>query len=218
MKRHFVERYEIVNYDQTNKKIIHTEEIRLNPFMNFSVKIAMSRYKRIKLGSKKWHKMQDKLSSKPSVGRWAIYRVAFYYATMSCGDYFYTHPYISIHFPENVTIGTNVFFNRNVFITARDSVTIGNDVLIGPNVVINSGNHNYKNKVQPISQQGHSKAPIIIEDDVWIGANCIILKGVHIGKGAVVGAGCVVTKDVAPYSVVIGNPLKIIGYREEKHE
>ena len=215
MKWHFVERHELIDYYQSEHNANHSGELRLGAFMRLRVNIAISHYKRIKLGSKKWHKVQDKLSFKPSVGKWAIYRVAFYYATMSCGDFFYTHPLISIHFPENVKIGTNVFFNRNVFITARDTVSIGNNVLIGPNVVINSGNHNYKNKAQPISQQGHSVAPIVIEDDVWIGANCAILKGVHIGKGAVIGAGCIVTKDVAPYSVVVGNPLKVIGYREE---
>ena len=58
-----------------------------------------------------------------------------------------------------------------------------------------------------------SKGPIIIEDDVWIGMNAIILSGVHIGQGAVISAGAVVTKDVEPYSIVGGNPAKLIKYR-----
>lgn len=218
MKWHFVERNEIVDYHRQDGDNRFIGEIHLGFFKRLGLKLAMSRYSKVKTGSEKWHKIQDKLSVKPSVGKWAIYRVAFYYATIECGDYFYTHPHLAIHFPQNVKIGTNVFFNRNVFITARASVSIGNYTLIGPNVVINSGNHNYKNMSENITKQGHSTAPIIIEDDVWIGANCTILKGVHIGKGAVIGAGCIVTKDVAPYSVVVGNPLRVICYRENLHE
>lgn len=218
MKWHFVERNEIISYYNGGEESVFSKEIKLSVFARFQLKLAMWRYRRIKTGSEKWLKMQDKLSLKPSVGKWARYRVAFYYATVNCGDYFYTHPNMTIYFPQNVKIGSNVFFNRGVFITARDTVSIGNNVLIGPNAVINSGNHNYKNRNLCINRQGHSTAPIIIEDDVWIGANCTILKGVKIGKGAVIGAGCVVTKDVSPYSVVVGNPLKVISYRENADE
>ena len=58
-----------------------------------------------------------------------------------------------------------------------------------------------------------SKGNIIVEDDVWIGSNCVILSGVKIGKGSIVGAGSVVTKDVEPYSIVGGSPAKLIKYR-----
>ena len=105
--------------------------------------------------------------------------------------------------------------NRGVFITAPDKIIIGNDVLIGPYTVINSGNHNYSNPDISIREQGHIFKPIVIEDDVWIGANSSILAGVTIGKGAVVGAGAVVTKNVNPYTVVGGVPATFIKERKK---
>lgn len=99
---------------------------------------------------------------------------------------------------------------------------IGNYVSIGPDVkfIVNS-EHDYKNlstfpfKVLCDSQpcEALAKGSVIIEDDVWIGANCIITSGVRIGKGAVIAAGSVVTKDVEPYAIVGGNPAKLIKYR-----
>jgi len=93
-------------------------------------------------------------------------------------------------------------------------VEIGKNVLIGPNVQIISYQHNYKNKNIEIKKQGSIKAKITIEDDVWIGASSIIMAGVTIYKGSVIGAGSVVTKDVEPYSVVVGTPAKRIKSRE----
>lgn len=65
-----------------------------------------------------------------------------------------------------------------------------------------------------INEQGWIAKPVIICDDVWVGANSVILPGITIGKGAVVGAGSVVTKDVPAYAIVMGNPAKIKKYRE----
>ena len=61
-------------------------------------------------------------------------------------------------------------------------------------------------------QKGYKSAPVVIEDDVWLGFRSIILPGISLGKGSVVGAGAVVTKDVPPYAVVVGNPGRIIKY------
>jgi acetyltransferase-like isoleucine patch superfamily enzyme len=69
-------------------------------------------------------------------------------------------------------------------------------------------------KGSPMNTQPYKRRPIIIEDDVWIGACAIILKGVTIGEGAIVAAGSVVTKNVEPYSLVGGNPAKLIKYRQ----
>jgi len=96
-------------------------------------------------------------------------------------------------------------------IVACERITIGNRVLIGAGVLI------IDTDAHPLSPQDRanglppSTTPIIIEDDVFIGARAIILKGVHIGKGAVVGAGSVVVKDVAEMTIVGGNPAKQIG-------
>ena len=87
-------------------------------------------------------------------------------------------------------------------------VTIGNDVMLAQNIVISALNHGYADISKPISLQPISKALITLEDEVWIGANAVITSGVTVGKHSVVAAGSVVTKNVAPYTVVAGNPAK----------
>ena len=110
-----------------------------------------------------------------------------------------------------VKIGKNFYMNVGCHILG--DITIGNDVQIGPKTVIWGRDHQIE-KHRLIREQGHIKMPIFIGDDVWIGANVTILKGVTIGTGAVIGAGSVVTKDVPPYAVVVGNPGKVIRYRQ----
>lgn len=89
-------------------------------------------------------------------------------------------------------------------------VTIGNDIRLAQNVVLSGLNHNYTDIDLPIHKQGVSTAPIVIEDETWIGSNAVIVAGVTIGKHCIVAAGSVVTKSVPPYSVVVGNPAKIL--------
>ena len=87
---------------------------------------------------------------------------------------------------------------------------IGNDVIIAQNVVFSGLNHGYEDVSLPIRNQKCSAAEIVVEDEVWIGANAVITAGVHIGRHAVVAGGSVVTKDVPAYSVVGGNPARIL--------
>ncbi|WP_302566985.1 acyltransferase [Culturomica massiliensis] len=94
--------------------------------------------------------------------------------------------------------------------TVIGPVTIGNQVNLAQNIVISGLNHNYRDITQPISKQGVTTIPVTIEDDVWIGANAVILAGITIGKHAVVAAGSVVTCNVPPYSVCAGNPGRIV--------
>lgn len=189
---------------------------KLSPLDSFKLRRYIKKCKKIKLGSAKWYGEQDKINQLPSVGLGPKKRKIFYMFTLpECGNVQFLHPGVTINFPENVTIGDNIIINRNVLITARSSITIGNNVLIGSNVVLNDSNHQFADRETPINKQGHTAEPIVIEDDVWIASNAIILKGVHIGKGAVVAAGSVVTKDVAPYTVVAGVPAKIIKNRGE---
>lgn len=89
-------------------------------------------------------------------------------------------------------------------------VKIGNDVMFAQNVVLSGLNHSYEDVSIPPSLQKVSTDPIVVEDEVWIGANAVITAGVTIGKHSVVAAGSVVVKDVPPYSVVAGNPGKIL--------
>lgn len=168
------------------------------------------------LGSQRWHRIQQKLSLKSSSNTHALLRSFFYKKTMHLDDYsLYTMPGVILCYPENIVFGKNVFINRNVNITARAPISIGNDVLIGNNVIINSGNHNYSNSKRLIREQGHLISPILIEDNVWIGANSVILRGVTIGNGSVIGAGAVVTKDVPPKCVYGGVPARLIKVIED---
>ena len=114
---------------------------------------------------------------------------------------------------EHLRVGKNSGWGVGCFINAGGGVTIGDNVLIGPRVVIHSLNHVYKDASVLIRLQGHVAKPVVIEDDVWIGAGAVILPGVRVGRGAVVGAGSVVTKDVPAFGVVVGNPARLVRFR-----
>jgi acetyltransferase-like isoleucine patch superfamily enzyme len=85
--------------------------------------------------------------------------------------------------------------------------------MISPRVSIYSENHNFSETAVPMIEQGVTRSFVKIEDDCWIAANSVILAGVTVGKGSVVAAGSIVTKDVPPYSVVAGNPAQVIKSR-----
>jgi acetyltransferase-like isoleucine patch superfamily enzyme len=125
-------------------------------------------------------------------------------------------PYTAIQTSTGkISIGMNCAFNYFDIISAGDGeISIGNNVRIGPHVVILASSRNYKRKDVLIVKQGFHHDSTIIEDDVLIASGAIIFQGCHIGKGAVIGASSVVTKDVPPYSVVVGTPAKVIGERE----
>ena len=94
-------------------------------------------------------------------------------------------------------------------------VIIGNDVMMGPECIIYTQNHDFSRTDIPMNKQGFSEEkPVIIGDDVWIGGRVIILPGVNVGKGAIIGAGSVVTKDVPEYAIVAGNPATVKKYRK----
>ena len=130
-------------------------------------------------------------------------------------------------FGEDVTIESNIFFGNGRDIEVGDHVQInedcwirnakiGNYVMIAPKVMILNYGHNTSSTEIPMMLQGTREyRQTVVCDDVWIGARCIIMPGVTIGKGAIVAAGAVVTKDVEPYSVVGGNPARLIKYRKE---
>ena len=114
-----------------------------------------------------------------------------------------------------ITIGNNLSMNYNSCINASDegSIEIGNDVLIAQNVVIRASNHDFRYLDITINKQGHKPGKIVIEENCWIGASVVILPNVVIGKNSIVGAGSVVTRDVAANSIVAGVPAKLIKSR-----
>ena len=116
----------------------------------------------------------------------------------------------------DVIIGRNTYINSGVVIYSGHGIVIGKDVLIAANCTLAAVNHQYKSKDQKIIEQRFqpSKGGIIIEDDVWIGANTVILDGAILHKGCVVGAQSLVRGELSPYSINVGCPTKQIGYRE----
>lgn len=125
---------------------------------------------------------------------------------------------VKIMSPQKVEIGHDVLINNHTKIGGQCGVKIGNYVLIGYSVNIVSENHSYQNPLFPIMKQGFYGKHILIEDDVWIGANAVILPGVTIGRGSIVGANAVVTKDVKPYTIVGGVPAKMLKNRFKKND
>ncbi|MFK8164590.1 MAG: DapH/DapD/GlmU-related protein [Lewinella sp.] len=124
------------------------------------------------------------------------------------------YPGIRISPGRNISIGDHVDLAWGVLITTKGGVTIGDRTLIGYNTLILSANHVIPDGRKRIFGAGHIAAPIIIGNDVWIGGNCTITAGVTIGEGSVIAAGAVVTKDVAPFTIVGGVPAKLIKNRD----
>jgi acetyltransferase-like isoleucine patch superfamily enzyme len=114
-----------------------------------------------------------------------------------------------------ITIGENTQIGPyTIMFSGNYGITIGKNVMVGPHCVFASGNHEFRNLEVPMRFAGSfSNGPIIIEEDVWIGANCTITDNVRIGKGAIIGANSLVNKDVQPYDIVGGVPAKKIKSR-----
>lgn len=118
--------------------------------------------------------------------------------------------YFAAHNSASLTIGDSCGFSGTV-ICAACGVTIGDRVLLGANCTVTDSDHHPVDYLERRKAGGKIKtAPIIIEDDVWVGMNATILKGVRIGRGSVVAAGAVVTRDVPPLSIVAGVPARVI--------
>lgn len=117
---------------------------------------------------------------------------------------------------KDICVGNEVGFSTNVKIFNR-SMNLGSYIMIGEDSVFLGGNHFHERTDIPIAHQGSSKNKelLTIGDDVWIGVRVIVLPGCkHIGKGVIVGAGAVVTKDIPDYAIVGGNPARILKYRK----
>lgn len=118
-----------------------------------------------------------------------------------------------IYNPKGIEIGDYSGINHHSELAGTGGLTIGRHVMIGPHCQIITSKHRSDDWMRPISKQGFIPGPVVIEDDVWIGTCVVILPNIRIARGAIVGAGAVVTKDIAPYAVVGGVPAKLIRYR-----
>ncbi|MBF0217287.1 MAG: acyltransferase [Candidatus Omnitrophica bacterium] len=124
------------------------------------------------------------------------------------------HPTASMRCGENIEIGENSHINQYccVWASPGSKIVLGANLLMGPGVKIFSSNHS-KESAKAMNEQGWAEKGIVIGNDVWIGANSVVVAGVRIADGAVIAAGAVVTKDIPEYSIAAGVPAKVIGKR-----
>lgn len=116
----------------------------------------------------------------------------------------------------SIEVGNHVSLNDYAILLGRGGITIGNDVRIAAHAMVVSFDHNFDDVTQPIRMQGVTKKPVVIEDDVWIGAGAKILGGSHIAKGCVIGANAVVKGKTVPYGIYVGAPAKLVRRRGDK--
>jgi acetyltransferase-like isoleucine patch superfamily enzyme len=136
-----------------------------------------------------------------TVGRFAMIRPSGYYG----GE-----------LGEGMIIGSDSNIGPYCYIGCSGFVRIGSNVLMGARASLHAENHVHAEVGRPMKEQGVARAPITIEDDCWIGGHSVILAGVTIGRGSVIAAGSVVTRDVPSYSVVAGVPARVIRSRLER--
>lgn len=129
------------------------------------------------------------------------------------GNYAAIHEGVFFTNPENIRVGKYCSFGAFSYLFGGGGIEVGSFTLMGPGVKLVSRNHKFNDLSLAIRYQGNEyKNKLIIGPDVWLGANTIILPNVRIGRGAVIGAGSIITKDVDPFSIVVGQN-RIIGNR-----
>lgn len=141
------------------------------------------------------------------------------------GKHVIFHPTNSSFTYSNISLGNEVFIGDNArFWCVLSSITIQDHVVFAPNVSIIAGNHSYHivgkwiTDYKASDKRKEDDLPVVIESDVWVGTNVTILNGVKIGRGAIVAAGSVVTKDVPAYAIVGGVPAKVLKHRFTEEE
>jgi len=144
----------------------------------------------------------------------AIKRCLLNRAGARIGHNVHIYPGVRIFVPKGLVIGNNVSISSYVVITTAGTVTIGDNVLIGYGAKVLSANHHIPEGQGVIFGSGHDCKPVVIEDEAWIGANAVILPGIRVGRGAVIAASAVVTKNVEPFTIVGGIPATLIRKRE----
>ena len=154
-------------------------------------------------------------------------RAKFYRKLLRTPDSPFVLSNVTIDHGYLMTVGEKLTIGKSVTIDAgnSDGIYIGDLVSIAHATYIRSGNHNIDDIQTPIKNQGHNCShikyngtnySIVIEDDVWIGASCLVLSGAHIGKGSVLSAGAVVSGYIPPYSIVVGNPGRVVLNRKSR--
>lgn len=115
---------------------------------------------------------------------------------------------------KHVHLGSHVYVNYNLTLVDDTHIYIGDHVMIAPNVVIATGTHPIHPELRP--KEAQYNLPVHIQDNVWLGAGCLVMPGVTIGENSVIGAGSVVTKDIPANVVAVGNPCRVLRDISEK--
>lgn len=156
-----------------------------------------------------FHKIHNRIANK----WWAVTTMKYYKLSFKkCGSNIRIAPGVIIEGLQNIEIGNNCYIGPGAIIYSTDaSLIIGDDFICGPRLTVMTGDHRFDVVGKTINNTTEKKEEndkdIIIEEDVWCGANVTVLKGVRIGKGSVIAAGAMVLKDVPPYSIYISKDL-----------
>lgn len=135
----------------------------------------------------------------------------------SCGRNLRIHPGTRFRNVHQISVGDNVELGVDNFFQAGGGLTIHNGTILGPGVKIWTVNHRFDDLDVPIIDQGYDEAGVVLGPNVWLGANVFIMPGVELAEGCVVSAGAVVgAKKYPPYSILSGNPARVIGNRKKE--
>jgi acetyltransferase-like isoleucine patch superfamily enzyme len=146
----------------------------------------------------------------PALMRYGFYRMMF----KRLDSFALFYPGARITHSYDISAGQSLAINSGALIDGRGGLSIGDHVMVGPYAVIVTSDHDYRQTEKPMMKVDHVMAPVAIGNDVWIGAQAVVVAGVKIGNGAVVSAGAVVTENVEDWAVVGGVPAKVIGKRK----
>lgn len=135
-----------------------------------------------------------------TIGRGVMIRPSSYYGVGELG--------------YGIRIGNYSSIGPHGYIGCSGKIVIGSNVMLGPKCSLFAENHNFGSQDKPIKEQGVNQKGIVIEDDCWLGSNVVVLDGVHIGRGCVIGAGTLVTRDIPPETVIYDKRNKIYRMRE----
>lgn len=155
------------------------------------------------------------VGSIPTVVGFALRFIACRLLFKKLRGFCWIQPGVTLVAVNRLRVGRHFGCNTGTYINAVGTIEIGDYVLIGSNVTISSGRHPIDGAAPPVFARPVKPSPIRIEDDVWIGAGAVIMPGVTLGRGSVIGANAVVTKNTAPYSISVGIPAKVLRYRTD---
>ncbi len=151
----------------------------------------------------------------PSIEGVMIRRMLYRALFKKLGDNALIYPGVYLTHTYGIEAGDNFSMNYGAVMDGRGGISLGNSVMVGPHAVLVSSTHQHKKMDAPMCTFGHIMQPLIIQDDVWIGAHAFIRGGINIGRGVVIGAGSMVLTDIEEYKIVGGSPARIIADRRD---